>query len=80
MFEAGCFDENVGEQVNFMISGSTHVGVGTITSVEVAPDGSYAWLTVDVPGLASDTVDIGPVHVAAADGPGYDGYAEEAVR
>lgn len=77
VFASDCFDENLGEEVNIHISGSDHVGVGKIISIEVAKDGSHAWLTVDVPNLGSDTVDIGPIHVAAAEGPGYSGYAEE---
>lgn len=77
VFEQGCFDENVGEVVDFIIEGSDHVGQGVITSVSVAEDGTHAWLTVDVPNLASSTPDIGPVVVAAQEGPGFTGYAEE---
>lgn len=79
VFQSDCFDVNVGEEINLMISGDDHVGVGKIISVEVAGDGSHAWLVVDVPGLASDTIDIGPVHLAAQEGPGFDGYAEEGI-
>lgn len=77
VFEPGCFDENIGEVVKFMIDSSDHVGQGRIISVSVADDGTHAWLTLDVPNLASTSVDIGPLIVSTAEGPGYTGYGEE---
>lgn len=79
LFGPGCLDENIGEVINFMIEGTDYVGHGVITATTVAEDGSHAWITCDVPGLASDTPDLGPVKVNAQEGPGYEGYAEEGV-
>jgi hypothetical protein len=77
LFEAGCLDENVGEVIEFMINGKDHISHGTITAATVADDRSHAWLTVEVPNLASNSVDIGPAVLSTEEGPDYTGYAEE---
>jgi len=79
VFKQGDFDENIGEEIDFMIQGYDYVGKAKITSASVAEDGSHAWLTCDVPGVASDTPDIGPMVLSAEEGPGYIGYAEEGI-
>ena len=68
---------NVGQTINVHIDGSDHVGQGTIVAVHMAPDSTYAELTIDVPGLASNGIDLGAFTVSTKDGPELSAVAEE---